>query len=82
MKVVRETGQGQGQGRSRSSWNCASRGTARCIHQDAKRHRAFALRWVGSEPGGAAYLGGAGAGPGAERPGVSGGAEGVEDRRR
>jgi penicillin G amidase len=27
------------------------------IHQDAKRHRAFALRWSGSEPGGAAYLG-------------------------
>jgi penicillin amidase len=28
------------------------------IHQDAARHRAFALRWAGSEPGGAAYLGG------------------------
>src|SRR5262249_29629771 len=27
------------------------------IHQDAKRHRAFALRWVGQEPGTAAYLG-------------------------
>src|SRR5262249_5620726 len=27
------------------------------VHQDAKRHRAFALRWVGSEPGTAAYLG-------------------------
>ena len=26
------------------------------IHQDAKRHRAYALRWSGSEPGGAAYL--------------------------
>jgi penicillin amidase len=28
------------------------------IHQDGQRHRAFALRWSGSEPGGAAYLGG------------------------
>jgi penicillin amidase len=27
------------------------------FHQDLKRHRAYALRWVGSEPGGAAYLG-------------------------
>lgn len=27
------------------------------IHQDAKRHRAYALKWVGNEPGGAAYLG-------------------------
>jgi penicillin amidase len=27
------------------------------IHQDLKRHRAYALRWVGSEPGAAAYLG-------------------------
>jgi penicillin amidase len=26
------------------------------IHQDEKRHRAYALRWVGSEPGTAAYL--------------------------
>lgn len=26
------------------------------IHEDAKRRRAFALRWAGSEPGGAAYL--------------------------
>ncbi|MFN4257902.1 MAG: penicillin acylase family protein [Gemmataceae bacterium] len=27
------------------------------IHQDRKRNRAFVLRWVGSEPGTAAYLG-------------------------
>jgi penicillin amidase len=27
------------------------------IHEDPQRHRAFALRWAGSEPGGAAYLG-------------------------
>jgi penicillin amidase len=26
------------------------------IHEDAQRHRAFALKWAGSEPGGAAYL--------------------------
>jgi penicillin amidase len=26
------------------------------IHEDAKRHRAYALKWAGSEPGGAAYL--------------------------
>jgi penicillin amidase len=26
------------------------------IAQDAKRHRAYALKWAGSEPGGAAYL--------------------------
>jgi penicillin amidase len=26
------------------------------IHADAKRHRAYALKWAGSEPGGAAYL--------------------------
>lgn len=28
------------------------------IHQDDKKHLAFALKWAGSEPGGAAYLGG------------------------
>jgi penicillin amidase len=28
------------------------------IHEDRTRHRAFALRWVGSEPGTAAYLAG------------------------
>jgi penicillin amidase len=27
------------------------------LHQDAQRQRAYALRWVGAEPGGAAYLG-------------------------
>ncbi|HKB36806.1 MAG TPA: penicillin acylase family protein, partial [Gemmataceae bacterium] len=27
------------------------------LHQDVKRRRAFALRWIGAEPGGAAYLG-------------------------
>jgi penicillin amidase len=27
------------------------------IHEDSTRHRAFALKWVGAEPGGAAYLG-------------------------
>src|SRR5262249_17255153 len=27
------------------------------LHQDTKRHRAYALHWVGAEPGGAAYLG-------------------------
>jgi penicillin amidase len=27
------------------------------LHQDRKRHRAFALKWVGSEPGTAGYLG-------------------------
>lgn len=27
------------------------------VHQDPKQHRAFALRWVGQEPGTAAYLG-------------------------
>jgi penicillin amidase len=27
------------------------------IYQDEKKHLAFALRWAGSEPGGAAYLG-------------------------
>ena len=26
------------------------------LFQDAKRHRAYALKWVGHEPGGAAYL--------------------------
>jgi penicillin amidase len=26
------------------------------IHVDGKRHRAYALKWAGSEPGGAAYL--------------------------
>jgi penicillin amidase len=28
------------------------------LYQDEKRHRAYALKWVGSEPGAAAYLGG------------------------
>src|SRR4029077_6252856 len=27
------------------------------IHEDAARYRAYALKWVGAEPGGAAYLG-------------------------
>jgi penicillin amidase len=27
------------------------------LHEDAKRHRAYALRWAGAEPGGAGYLG-------------------------
>src|SRR5262249_10726914 len=27
------------------------------LFQDEKRHRAYALQWAGSEPGGAAYLG-------------------------
>lgn len=27
------------------------------LHSNAARHRAFALKWVGSEPGGAGYLG-------------------------
>jgi penicillin amidase len=27
------------------------------LHQDVKRHRAYALRWIGAEPGGAGYLG-------------------------
>jgi penicillin amidase len=27
------------------------------LYRDAKAHRAYALRWAGSEPGGAAYLG-------------------------
>jgi penicillin amidase len=27
------------------------------VHEDAKRHCAYALKWAGSEPGGAAYLG-------------------------
>lgn len=27
------------------------------IHQDEKRNRAYVLRWIGAEPGGAAYLG-------------------------
>jgi penicillin amidase len=26
------------------------------LHEDARRHRAYALKWAGSEPGGAAYL--------------------------
>jgi penicillin amidase len=32
------------------------------LHEDAKRRRAYALRWVGLEPGGAAYLGSLGVG--------------------
>ncbi len=28
------------------------------IHEDSARHRAYALRWVGSEPGSAGYLAG------------------------
>jgi penicillin amidase len=27
------------------------------LHEDAKRHRAYALKWTGAEPGGAGYLG-------------------------
>lgn len=27
------------------------------LHQDAKQHRAYALKWIGSEPGTAAYFG-------------------------
>ena len=28
----------------------------RLAHEDARRHRAYALKWAGGEPGGAAYL--------------------------
>ncbi len=43
------------------------------LFQDSKRQRAYALKWVGHEPGGAAYLVRAGRGPGTHPEGVPGG---------
>jgi penicillin amidase len=56
MEVVRESVRVRGQPRpAELELRFTRHGPV--IHQDAKRHRAVALRWVGSQPGTAAYLG-------------------------
>ncbi len=55
MRVVRETVQVHGQAAPVEMELRFTRHGA-VIHEDAKRQRAFALRWVGTEPGTAAYL--------------------------
>lgn len=54
MEVVREKAQVRG-GEPVELELCFTR-NGPVIHEDRARHRAYALRWVGSEPGTAAYL--------------------------
>jgi penicillin amidase len=55
MKIVRETVEVRGEARpTEMELHFTRHGPV--IAEDAKRHRAYALKWTGSEPGGAAYL--------------------------
>lgn len=54
MEVVREKVQVRGQAPVEVELRFTRHGPI--VHQDDSRHRAFALRWSGSQPGGAAYL--------------------------
>jgi penicillin amidase len=56
MKVVRDEISVKGRKEPVSVELCYTR-HGPVLHQDDKAHRAYALRWVGSEPGGGAYLG-------------------------
>jgi penicillin amidase len=56
MTVVREKVPVKGEGPSELELRYTRHGPV--IHQDNKRHRALVLKWVGAEPGAAAYLGG------------------------
>jgi penicillin amidase len=56
MDVVRETVAVRGQAAS-SVLELKFTRHGPVIHEDAERHRAYALRWAGSEPGTAGYLG-------------------------
>ena len=55
MNASRETIAVKGE-KDRAGRAARSRGTARCCSRTRSGNRAFALKWVGSEPGGAAYL--------------------------
>ncbi len=55
MKIVREKVAVRGEDRPREIELRFTR-HGPVIFEDAKRHRAYALKWAGSEPGGAAYL--------------------------
>ncbi|MBL8798322.1 MAG: penicillin acylase family protein [Planctomycetia bacterium] len=55
MQVIKEKVQVKGDGAVEVELRFTRHGPV--LHQDEKRGRAFALRWSGSEPGGAAYLG-------------------------
>ncbi len=55
MKVVREQVQVKGEPPVELELRFTRHGPV--LYQDLKRNRAYALRWVGSEPGTAAYLG-------------------------
>ncbi len=55
MKVVREKAAVRGERRpAELELRFTRHGPV--IHEDARRHRAYALKWAGGEPGGAAYL--------------------------
>lgn len=54
MAVVRETIAVKGEKDRQVELRYTRHGPV--LFQDEKRHRAYALKWVGSEPGGAAYL--------------------------
>lgn len=56
MRVVRESIRVKGHDERRELRLCFTR-HGPVIHHDEKKRLAFALKWVGSEPGGAAYLG-------------------------
>lgn len=55
MKSAREEVEVKGKGKQAIELRFTRHGPV--LYQDEKTHRAFALRWAGSEPGGAAYLG-------------------------
>src|SRR5207245_1176684 len=55
MKIIREKIQVKGEANPRTVELRFTR-HGPVLFQDAKTHRAFALKWAGSEPGGAAYL--------------------------
>jgi len=54
MRIVRETVKVKGSEPVEIELRFTRHGPV--LHQEAARHRAFALKWAGSEPGGAAYL--------------------------
>jgi penicillin amidase len=56
MRIMRETIRSAGVTNPSRS-NCDSHGTAQSFIGDESKHVAVALKWVGEEPGGAAYLG-------------------------
>ena len=66
VEIERQTDRGERPRGSPSRSSCATRCTVRSFTKTAARNRAYALRWVGSEPGTAGYLAGLARGARAE----------------